>query len=372
MLLCCNLETENVPVTQGENKPLANLDIQPTKKNFLLFCDDDWAGLWVLISDVRQDFPKLSQDQVRETTLAILRDLLEEGLIQAGQPVGRGKFDPWKSVTDETIQRIRDEWIKLGRDPIIGDVTWLEITQKGVDLVNSWRAGKITTHCGVNEGQVIPKPITNDEQRSWIGADNGMQFRFYVTDEEMASVLLSSMPSRYEPYQLITWIDRTKWSKYELGQFLELRKRSCHRFYIHSKLLTPDPRFPEENFVSALAPLQINGLISLAHGTVNIINPQAPKIKKFSMLFFSSGAANVDTGELRVYDGYREVFDALKENLEKILVYRTVKSESLMMSKGIVEKYRKGKLLIEDQPILEENEKQTWHSKLSSKLHRRA
>jgi hypothetical protein len=117
---------------------MMNHDMESIKKDFLIFCDQDWAGLWVLISFIQDANPNMREDKIREMTLGILRDLLDEGLILAGAPAEHTKFNPWKSGTEETLRRIRDEWIKLGGCPALGDIVWLDITQKGVDLVASW------------------------------------------------------------------------------------------------------------------------------------------------------------------------------------------------------------------------------------------
>jgi hypothetical protein len=113
-------------------------NIESTKKDFLSFCAQDWAGLWVLISFLKEYFPKLREDEIREKTLNILQDIMEAGLIEPGEPGEGTNFIPWESSPTESIQRIRAEWIQLGRSPILGDIAWLMITQKGLDLVRSW------------------------------------------------------------------------------------------------------------------------------------------------------------------------------------------------------------------------------------------
>lgn len=113
-------------------------NMESIKKYFLSFCSDDWADLLVLPQIIKRNLPDLTEDEIRETTLNILQDLVEAGLIEIGE-LGERKgegFIPWKSSTAESIRRIRDEWIKLGQPPLIE--YWLMITQKGLDLVHSW------------------------------------------------------------------------------------------------------------------------------------------------------------------------------------------------------------------------------------------
>jgi hypothetical protein len=118
---------------------MMNHNMESIKKRFLSFCSDEgWADLLVLPQDIKRNLPNLKEDEIRETTLTILQDLVKAGLIEIGE-LGERKgegFIPWKSSTAEGIQRIRDEWIKFGQDPLIE--YWGNLTQKGLDLVRSW------------------------------------------------------------------------------------------------------------------------------------------------------------------------------------------------------------------------------------------
>ncbi|MFL6193495.1 MAG: hypothetical protein ACJ75H_04950 [Thermoanaerobaculia bacterium] len=94
----------------------------PYRKLVLDECVDDYTGLWQVIADLKDE----SGGAIGESgILDLLHGLLAEGLIVAGFPTrdGRG-FEPWPYSPQETIDRIRAEWRKLGRDPVIGEVVW--------------------------------------------------------------------------------------------------------------------------------------------------------------------------------------------------------------------------------------------------------
>jgi hypothetical protein len=65
-------------------------------------------------------------------TLAILRDLLEAGYIQARDVnFVPGKFTPWNLSVNQIIDRIRHKWDDLGRDPNGWEIVWFISTQEG-------------------------------------------------------------------------------------------------------------------------------------------------------------------------------------------------------------------------------------------------
>ena len=100
-------------------------ELENLKKQVLSECRDDHVGLWSVVREVREAFPEAGDEEVRETTLAILLELLERRLVRAGFPTpdGRG-FSSWDTEAAESIDRIDDAWIALHRDPDIGEIVW--------------------------------------------------------------------------------------------------------------------------------------------------------------------------------------------------------------------------------------------------------
>jgi hypothetical protein len=51
-------------------------------------------------------------------------------LIRVGD-VGPGGFVAWQTSIDESADRIRRDWMALGRDPVPGDIGWIANTEEG-------------------------------------------------------------------------------------------------------------------------------------------------------------------------------------------------------------------------------------------------
>lgn len=84
---------------------------------------DDWVGLWVILSWVREKLPLESPASLKNVTLAVVRELLAMGLRAGDSPYSPGGFTVWpEQEEDSVIRRIDTEWTALGRDPNIGDI----------------------------------------------------------------------------------------------------------------------------------------------------------------------------------------------------------------------------------------------------------
>jgi hypothetical protein len=93
----------------------------------------DYVGLWELMMHVRREEPGLDEDAVRVTVLAMIAMALEQRAAQAGtHPRGReGLEHVWDGPTGQVVDRIRRDWIALGRDPKPGEVVWLQAPRGG-------------------------------------------------------------------------------------------------------------------------------------------------------------------------------------------------------------------------------------------------
>jgi hypothetical protein len=114
------------------------MELQDIHKAILAECAYDDVGLWAIVWDVNQG-PYGSEarlpEWVRQKTIETIRDLLQSGLIEAGNPNGP-KFQSVSSSVDETIAYIEREWDRLGRAPNIGDVCWFRATPAGEQLAH--------------------------------------------------------------------------------------------------------------------------------------------------------------------------------------------------------------------------------------------
>lgn len=72
----------------------------------------------------------INTDEVRRRSLAVIEELLEGGLVTAGDLTST-TFEEWPSGPAESLARIEREWVALDRDLEIGDVCWLRNTVIG-------------------------------------------------------------------------------------------------------------------------------------------------------------------------------------------------------------------------------------------------
>lgn len=90
---------------------------------FLAEAKDDLVGLWEIAREV--GLHAGSGDDVREETLAVVRELLSSGLLVGDPPYAGGGYRPWPDQDkDRATARIRREWLALGRMPDIPDIAW--------------------------------------------------------------------------------------------------------------------------------------------------------------------------------------------------------------------------------------------------------
>lgn len=110
---------------------METLDIARLERELLEECAEDHLGLWAVIWPLREEFGIEDEDERRKITLRMLTHLLGMGLMRAGVPDGRLRFNAWNLPATEALKRIEREWNELGREPNIGDVVWFDITEKG-------------------------------------------------------------------------------------------------------------------------------------------------------------------------------------------------------------------------------------------------
>lgn len=85
---------------------------------------DDYVGLWVVIKQLDEEYG-VPGDALREQTLEVVRELLKLGLLAGDPPYSVTGYGPWQDQRpDAVIERIRAEWIALGRTPSIPDTVW--------------------------------------------------------------------------------------------------------------------------------------------------------------------------------------------------------------------------------------------------------
>ncbi len=84
---------------------------------------DDVVGLWQVIGFVHECLG--DESVLREPSLDVVRGLLAKGLLAGDPPYSAGGYQPWSDQDPEAvIDRIRREWLALGRTPNIPDIVW--------------------------------------------------------------------------------------------------------------------------------------------------------------------------------------------------------------------------------------------------------
>jgi hypothetical protein len=110
------------------------MNVTGLHRQTLLECAQDYVGLWSIIWSVNGgawSSGQIVSDDIRKKTLAIVSDLLEARLIQAGFPTSGRGFDSWDLPTKEALARIETQWDTLARTPNIGEVVWFTTTERG-------------------------------------------------------------------------------------------------------------------------------------------------------------------------------------------------------------------------------------------------
>lgn len=100
------------------------------KKAILLETAEDYVGLWSVIREIKDHNPNSDASLLRKQTIKLIKPLLNNQLIQAGQ-FSISKFEIWSISSKATINRIEKEWDELGHEPSISDIVWFIATEKG-------------------------------------------------------------------------------------------------------------------------------------------------------------------------------------------------------------------------------------------------
>ena len=89
---------------------------------------DDYIGLWTIVREVQQT--ATDPNEVTELTISLVRELLKDPLVVAGDFVG-GKFVRSSESSNELVTRIEAQWKALGRSPDIGEIVWFSLSNSG-------------------------------------------------------------------------------------------------------------------------------------------------------------------------------------------------------------------------------------------------
>ena len=96
---------------------------------------DDWVCVAEVTSVAKFTGGAHSEDAIRDLSLRLIRELVQRGLMEIGDPPDRGRrLALWPMTPQECLDRVEREWSALGRNPSLGDLCWLQNTDKGAAL----------------------------------------------------------------------------------------------------------------------------------------------------------------------------------------------------------------------------------------------
>ncbi len=105
------------------------------EREFLLEGVEDYVGLWEFSPAVRRHLNEQDPEKVRDISMMLVRRLIGQEVMVAGDLAEEGGFAPWSCSAEESIDRIGELWRRLGRDPNLGDdIPWFDLTPKGESI----------------------------------------------------------------------------------------------------------------------------------------------------------------------------------------------------------------------------------------------
>jgi len=108
-----------------------NVKFLKTKLMTLIWCVEDWTSLFFVASFVKEFYLYKDLKLVKKITLEVIKNLLEEELVIAGDLLKNNIFSQWRISTDVIIEKTKYNWDNLGRELYMYELVWFEITKKG-------------------------------------------------------------------------------------------------------------------------------------------------------------------------------------------------------------------------------------------------
>lgn len=112
-------------------------DLQTLVDELVVRGTDDWVMAADVAWIITDGFSSSSEEQIFETSLGVIRIVLDRGLMEVGDVTDEG-FVPWELPAHEALTRVEHKWRELGRFPDLGEVCWLANTDLGDE-----RAGRV-------------------------------------------------------------------------------------------------------------------------------------------------------------------------------------------------------------------------------------
>jgi len=91
-------------------------------------CHEDYVGLWLIARKVK-DAGRADEPSTMSVVLTLVTALLAHEGITAGQ-FKDFQFEVWKETPNVIVERIKREWVELGRTPSLGDIVWFAAAER--------------------------------------------------------------------------------------------------------------------------------------------------------------------------------------------------------------------------------------------------
>lgn len=105
--------------------------IESLKKDMVADTVEDYMDLSFYVALVEEAFGVSDPSELMFYTAAVVHNLLEEGLVRAGELTGDRGLVPWDEDAVGAVERIMAAWRELGRAPHLWEIVWFEATEKG-------------------------------------------------------------------------------------------------------------------------------------------------------------------------------------------------------------------------------------------------
>lgn len=104
--------------------------VEALKRYMVALALNDYADLSSFVADVRVALDIGDPEELRETTVGVVRDLIADGLVTPGTPTLAGGFEPWGYDAERAARAIDSYWLRLGRTPELGEIVWFRATDR--------------------------------------------------------------------------------------------------------------------------------------------------------------------------------------------------------------------------------------------------
>jgi hypothetical protein len=108
------------------------MTIQHCINELLMSGCDDWVNVAEVTSVAKFTGHAQSVDEIRELSFKLIGEVVRQGLMEIGDLPDQGRrLKLWPLTPHECLDRVEREWNALGRNPSLGEICWLQNTDKG-------------------------------------------------------------------------------------------------------------------------------------------------------------------------------------------------------------------------------------------------